>query len=63
MLATRKRRWRRIAELRSQAKHTTDVEQRGAVEEELGAGVLKLIALAEGYPDLKANENFLESAG
>ena len=49
-----------ITELRSQAKATTDVEKRGEVEEELGAGVQKLIALAESYPDLKANENFLE---
>jgi LemA protein len=48
-----------IAELRTQAKNTTEVEQRGDVEEELGAGVHKLIALAESYPDLKANENFL----
>ena len=43
-----------ITELRSQAKATTDVEKRGEVEEELGAGVQKLIALAESYPDLKA---------
>jgi LemA protein len=48
-----------ITELRSQAKATTNVEQRGAVEEELGAGVQKLLALAESYPELKANENFL----
>jgi len=48
-----------ITELRAQAKATTDVAQRGEVEEELGAGVHKLIALAESYPDLKANENFL----
>lgn len=48
-----------ITELRSQAKKTTEVEQRGELEEELGAGVQKLIALAESYPDLKANENFL----
>jgi LemA protein len=48
-----------IAELRTQARHTSDVAKRGEVEEELGAGVQKLIALAENYPDLKANENFL----
>lgn len=48
-----------ITELRSRARSITDVKQRGEVEEELGAGVHKLIALAESYPDLKANENFL----
>jgi LemA protein len=48
-----------IAELRTAAKTTTDIEKRGEVEEQLGAGVQKLIALAENYPDLKANENFL----
>ena len=48
-----------ITELRASARSTTDVAQRGVVEEQLGAGVHKLIALAESYPDLKANENFL----
>lgn len=48
-----------ITELRAQARQTTEVEKRGEVEEQLGAGVQKLIALAENYPDLKANENFL----
>ena len=37
----------------------TDVEERGAAEEELSAGLQRLIAVAENYPDLKANENFL----
>jgi LemA protein len=36
-----------------------DVRKRGKVEEQLGAGLGRLIALAENYPDLKANENFL----
>ena len=48
-----------ITELRDQARKTSDIEQRGAVEEQLGVGLQKLIALAESYPDLKANENFL----
>ena len=48
-----------ITELRAEAKKTADVEKRGEVEEKLGAGVQKLIALAESYPDLKADENFL----
>ena len=52
-----------ITELRSQASKTSEVEQRGELEEELGVGVQKLIALAESYPDLKANENFLSLQG
>jgi len=34
--------------------------QLGQKVEELSAGVLRLIAVAEDYPDLKANENFLK---
>ena len=48
-----------ITELRTEAKKTADVTKRGELEEKLSAGVHKLIALAESYPDLKANENFL----
>ena len=36
-----------ITELRSQASQTSEVEQRGQLEEELGVGVQKLIALAK----------------
>ena len=52
-----------VTELRDQAKQVTDIEERGQVEEALGSGVQKLIALAENYPDLKANENFLQLQG
>jgi LemA protein len=52
-----------ITELRTEAGKTADVEERGKVEEKLGAGMQKLIALAESYPDLKANENFLSLQG
>jgi LemA protein len=37
----------------------SDAESRGAKEEELAVGLQRLIAVAENYPDLKANENFL----
>ena len=36
-----------------------NLEVRGQKEEALMQGVLRLIAVAEDYPDLKANENFL----
>jgi len=48
-----------VTELRAEAMRVTDVDARGKAEEDLSNGVQKLIALAESYPDLKANENFL----
>jgi LemA protein len=48
-----------VSELRAQAMQAADVDVRGAVEEELGGGLHRLIALAENYPDLKADRNFL----
>ena len=52
-----------VTELRDQAKRATDIEERGDIEEALGNGVQKLIASAESYPALKANENFLNLQG
>lgn len=48
-----------VTELRAEAMQQADVRARGRVEEQLGAGIERLIALAENYPDLKANENFM----
>ena len=48
-----------VTELRAEAMRATDVRDRGKAEEQLSTGVQKLIAVAENYPDLKANENFL----
>ncbi len=52
-----------ITELRNQARRSQSVAERGDVEEQLASGVHKLIALAESYPELKANENFLKLQG
>jgi len=49
-----------VTELRAEAMRVVDVDARGKAEEELGAGVARLLALAESYPDLKANENFMK---
>jgi LemA protein len=49
-----------VTALRTEAMHVTDVAERGRAEEKLGSGVLRLLAVAESYPDLKANENFLK---
>lgn len=51
-----------VTTLRAEAMQLTAVaesEARGEKEEEISAGLQRLIALAENYPDLKANENFL----
>jgi LemA protein len=51
-----------ITALRSEAMSMTDagdVDRRGEKEELLSKEVYRLIAVAEDYPDLKANENFL----
>ncbi|CAN7505907.1 LemA family protein [Pararhizobium sp. LjRoot235] len=51
-----------IVELRNkaQAVPSGDVAGRAAVEGMLGQALAKLFALAEAYPDLKANQNFAE---
>lgn len=49
-----------VTALREQAMHTAEITARGEAEQQLGEEVGRLIALAENYPDLKANENFLK---
>jgi LemA protein len=46
-----------IAELRTQSAAVSPAA-RGEAEKAVASGVTKLVALAEAYPDLKANENF-----
>lgn len=48
-----------VTELRAEAMRVTDIDARSKAEDDLSSGVQRLIALAESYPDLKANENFL----
>ncbi|MBO3759080.1 LemA family protein [Ciceribacter sp. L1K23] len=45
---------------KAQSVPTGDVEGRAQAEGLLGQALGRVIALAEAYPDLKANENFLE---
>ncbi len=49
-----------VTELRTEAMRVVDVRDKGRIEEKLSAGIERIIALAESYPDLKANENFLQ---
>jgi LemA protein len=48
-----------VTALRAEAMQASDVGAKGKVEEKLSAGIQRIIVLAESYPDLKANENFL----
>ena len=48
-----------VTQLRAEAMQQAEISARGEVEEKLSAGIERLLALAENYPDLKANENFL----
>jgi LemA protein len=51
-----------VTKLREQARTlpADNVTQRAQVEGALSAGLSRLVALAEAYPDLKASANFLE---
>ena len=49
----------KITELRNLNYGGMSNEQKMDVNAQLGFGLAKLIAVAENYPDLKANENFL----
>jgi LemA protein len=52
-----------VTELRAEAIRVVDIQARGEAEQALSDGVDRLLALAESYPDLKANENFLKLQG
>lgn len=48
-----------VTALRAEAIQAADVRKKGKLEEKLKLGIERIVALAERYPDLKANENFL----
>jgi LemA protein len=49
-----------ITDLRSKSMSATSVGEKGAVENALSRTLKSLFAVAEAYPDLKANQNFLD---
>lgn len=49
-----------VTELRARSQAARRLADKARAEDEIEAGVHRLIALAEDYPDLKADENFLE---
>lgn len=48
-----------ITALRSESSEAVGIERKGQIESELSTKLHQLIALAEDYPDLKANQSFL----
>lgn len=49
----------RVTELRTTAAQATRPSDSGRAEGELTAALIKLVAVAEAYPDLKSNQQFL----
>ena len=49
-----------VTELRSKAMSAGSFEEKAKIEDQLSKGLSKIFALAENYPELKANTNFLE---
>jgi LemA protein len=49
-----------IADLRSRSLKTESVGEKGMIEAALSRSLGSLMAVAEGYPDLKASQNFLQ---
>lgn len=49
-----------LIELRSRTGRVSDVGEKGAIESEIGGGLHSLMALVEAYPELKADQSFLQ---
>lgn len=52
-----------VTSLRNQTMSISDIGERGKKEGELTQALGRLFAVAEAYPDLKANENFINLQG
>lgn len=49
-----------VTELRTRSEQVSKLADKARIEDEIEAGLHRLIALAEEYPDLKADANFLD---
>lgn len=47
-----------VTALRSQSQAASKLAEKAQLEDEIATGIKRLIAVAESYPDLKADENF-----
>ena len=52
-----------LIELRSRTGRVSDVSEKGAIETQIGGGLRSLMALVESYPELKADQSFLQLQG
>lgn len=50
----------KVTEARAKAMSATGIADKGAAENMLAGALKSVFAIAEAYPDLKANQNFLE---
>lgn len=49
-----------LIELRSRTRQVSDVGEKGALESQIGGGLRSLMAVVEAYPELKADQSFLQ---
>lgn len=52
-----------VTELRRQSEQLSDIAGKGRAESQLATALHRLLAVAESYPELKANQNFLALQG
>lgn len=52
--------FKEVAELRSKSYQDLSIDEKSEINKKLTTTLNKLIAVAENYPELKANENFLD---
>ena len=50
----------RVTKLRTQSLDERNVAEKARLEGQISSSLANVLAVAEGYPDLKANQNFLE---
>ena len=50
----------KVTEMRTRSMNATSIDAKMAAESALTMGLGKLFAVAENYPDLKANQNFID---
>lgn len=50
----------KVTELRASAYDSMSVNKKISINEQITAGISKIIAISENYPELKANENFMQ---
>ena len=50
----------KVTSLRNQLTQSTTIQEKGTAENNLSQGLKTIFAIAEAYPDLKANQNFLD---